>query len=89
MTVETRTTLEPKDINAIEFECRSCHAKVIRNLDDKLTVPINCSNCGTAWFLEGRPESGELGFFLKRLQYYSNGEFPYTLRFHVAAGTKA
>ena len=83
MTVETRTTIELGDINAVEFECKNCRTKTVRQLD-KLQVPTSCDNCGDRWFIDGNPESGELGFFIKKLQYYGSHDFRYALRFQIA-----
>jgi hypothetical protein len=45
MTIETRTTVELKDIKAIEFECADCHTKVSYPID-KFAHPVSiCYTC--------------------------------------------
>jgi hypothetical protein len=49
MTVETRTTIKPSDITAIDFECAGCHHRIVRNLKDWRNDPARCDNCGDTW----------------------------------------
>lgn len=49
MTVETRTTAEPRDIQAIEVECSLCHEKIVKRLDNWRNSLQSCGNCGTSW----------------------------------------
>jgi hypothetical protein len=45
MTIETRTTMELKDIKAIEFECATCHTKVVYSIE-KFSDPVfTCYTC--------------------------------------------
>lgn len=83
MTVETRTSIEPKDIAAVEFECKSCGTKTIRKIDAKFTTPMICGNCSDVWFIQGGPEADEMANFLRMLRHYGNHEFRYVLRFQV------
>jgi hypothetical protein len=84
MTIETRTTVELSDINAVEFECRKCGTKTVRKIDGNYVTPVACDNCKEQWFLGLGPESGELGHFIERIGYYSGKGFPYLLRLQIA-----
>jgi len=83
VTRETRSTIEPKDITAIEFECKECGTKTLRKLDKKLQIPSACGNCSASWFIDGRPEHNELAVFCAKLEHYGKSGFPYVLRFQV------
>jgi hypothetical protein len=56
MTLETRNTIELKDVVAIEYECAGCRAKTVRVLNDKHVIPLTCGNCNTPWFAQGSNE---------------------------------
>ena len=45
MTIETRTTMELKDIKAIEFECATCHTKVVYSIDQFSQPVFVCYTC--------------------------------------------
>ncbi len=45
MTIETRTTMELKDIKAIEFECADCHTKVVWSIDQFTDPLFVCHTC--------------------------------------------
>jgi ribosomal protein L37AE/L43A len=49
MTTETRTTIQPEDILAIEVECSKCHSKVVRRLDQWGKKLFACSSCDADW----------------------------------------
>jgi ribosomal protein L37AE/L43A len=49
MTTETRTTIQPEDIRAIEIECAKCHSKVVRRLDNWGKEIVACQSCGEVW----------------------------------------
>lgn len=45
MTIETRTTIEMRDIKTVEFECGTCHTKLVYDID-KFTNPLMfCNVC--------------------------------------------
>jgi hypothetical protein len=45
MTIETKTTIEMRDIKTVEFECGTCHTKVVYDIE-KFTVPMMiCYTC--------------------------------------------
>lgn len=83
MTVETTTTIELKDITAVEFVCKDCRAKTIRKLNDKLVIPTACNNCGKPWFIADGDEHKGILLLARKLQQYGQGEFNY-LRLQVA-----
>ena len=39
MTIETRSSIELKDIIAFEMECSKCHTRTIRKLQSQFEVP--------------------------------------------------
>lgn len=86
MTIDTRTSIEPKDITAAEFECRSCGAKTIRKIDDKFRTPISCGNCGDIWMIGGNPDEKWFTEFIRSLEHFSLEQFRYILRFQVPTG---
>jgi predicted RNA-binding Zn-ribbon protein involved in translation (DUF1610 family) len=83
MTVETSTSIEPKDITAVEFECRNCGTKTIRKIDAKFKTPIICGNCSDVWSIDGNPDMRQLAEFLRMLEHYSKYDLRYILRFQV------
>jgi uncharacterized SAM-binding protein YcdF (DUF218 family) len=48
MTSETRTSITPSDIKAIELICKTCHVRTIRPLDSWQDNE-KCSNCTASW----------------------------------------
>jgi hypothetical protein len=45
MTIETKTTIEMRDIKTVEFECGTCHTKLVYDID-KFTSPMMfCNVC--------------------------------------------
>ena len=84
MTIETRGLIEPKDITAIEFECRKCRARLVMALDLIQTVPTECARCGETWVIHSAQEHGRLHHFIQRIKDYATAENdPYILRFEV------
>jgi hypothetical protein len=49
MTTETRTTIEPLDIKAVEIECEKCHYRTTKSVDNWLQDSQCCDNCGESW----------------------------------------
>jgi DNA replicative helicase MCM subunit Mcm2 (Cdc46/Mcm family) len=63
MTIETRTTLELGDIQAIEFECGSCHTKIVFPIGQFKDPPTRCSACGERsgqWLVHGNADFSEI-----------------------------
>jgi hypothetical protein len=49
MTTETRTTIEPKDIMAVEIECAKCGFRTVRSVTNWLGDSMVCGNCQKSW----------------------------------------
>jgi hypothetical protein len=88
MTIDMSRTVEPQDIDSIELECRHCHAKTVRKLDDKLTVPLGCGNCSKNWFLQDSRDIQDLRDIFRALQSYRVEDARYVLRFHLGTPPK-
>ena len=85
MTIETRTTLELKDIRAIEFECNACHTKTLYSVAKYTQPPTHCPHCteGRQWIIPGSEEwegLANLGKVIRR----SKSEL-FTLRLEIEA----
>jgi DNA-directed RNA polymerase subunit RPC12/RpoP len=70
MTVETRRTIELRDILAIEYECSQCGAKTIRTLNEKHAIPGMCGNCSATWIVDGSQEHRDLIVFVNTLRTF-------------------
>lgn len=58
MTSETRTLIDISDIVAIEFECPSCHTKIVEPItvvedENRKGLPAQCPICSQRLFSEG------------------------------------
>ncbi len=85
MTRETRTTIEPNDITAVEFECRKCKARLVAKLDSLKDCPVFCPRCQEQWVIHNSDAHAKLHHFLQRMREYSEAENePYILRFTIA-----
>lgn len=75
MTIETKTSLEPKDIKGIEFECLVCHARMLFPVD-KFRPPTRCINCEDAkqWLVIGSTEWEDLQRLGQLIQRLSKSE---------------
>jgi hypothetical protein len=51
MTTETRTTIEPKDIMAVEIECAKCGFRTVRSVTNWLGDSKACANCRESWIV--------------------------------------
>ena len=49
MTSETRTTIQLSDIKAVEFECSSCHHRIVRPVGAWQSYLSECPECGSNW----------------------------------------
>lgn len=87
MTTETRTTIEPSDITAIEFECRKCHTRTIRLFNNWLQGPSECSNCGEQWMLPTSVDLENVKQLVALIRGFANGEKngrPFKLRLELS-----
>jgi hypothetical protein len=50
MTREIRTTIEPRDIVAAEFECNGCHARLTLAVSDFAEPRQFCPHCNARWY---------------------------------------
>ena len=86
MTIETRTTVQLKDIKAVEFECATCHTKVVYAMD-KFAYPLFvCNVCQPPKTLV--PERGKESEDIKQLIYlinrFSGKPEAYVMRFDIS-----
>ena len=89
MTTEVRTTIEPKDIVALEIECSKCHQRIVRRLDKWLQNFTSCANCGTIWF-PNKAALDALNELVAHIHGFSNGvldQVPFTIRLELKAKT--
>lgn len=94
MTTETRTTVQLSDIQAIEFECKKCHAKAVFKIASFEGPPLHCISCGQppelsgAWFganSEERTRIADLGRIIRQLARFSDhAETKFTVRLEVS-----
>jgi|SRR5579862_1433249 len=50
MMFENRQFIGFEDIVGIQYECLTCHAKLILPTGDIQRAPLKCSNCNEDWF---------------------------------------
>lgn len=67
MTSETRTTIEPEDIAAMEIECMDCHAKQVRPVGPERGRLGNCPNCNEAWMTPGSSDEKSVHALIQAL----------------------
>lgn len=65
MTIEKRYLIEIKDVKSVEFECRQCHAKVVRNIEGFKSLPVMCGNCDTQLVIPGSRDYVRLAELIK------------------------
>jgi hypothetical protein len=91
MTSETKTTIGPEDILAIELGCVKCNARVTRRVDNYIGDPPNCPNCGERWshFAQAFGELNRLVMVLKMFaDRPRNGDFPFRAKFELVEPKK-
>ena len=86
MTIEARIAVEPKDVVAVEYECRKCHARSVRRLEPEqvAAAPQVCGNCQGLYLVGASREAADLAACLNFLAHYKSEDFPFILRFEVA-----
>lgn len=92
MTSETKTTIEPADILAVELECSVCGTRLSRPVNEYRGEPSGCQNCGAHW-----------GHLTTEFKYLANlvmilrllsermaqkDGFPFKVRFEIASPTR-
>jgi DNA replicative helicase MCM subunit Mcm2 (Cdc46/Mcm family) len=87
MTLKSITTIEPSDIQAIEFECSECHSKMTVPTKTFAQPPITCSSCQkNQWFIPGSEDFMDIvriGQILKRLTVAEKRQF--VMRFDISS----
>jgi len=86
MTSETRTTIEPEDIRAVELECAKCGFRSICKVGSWFQQLIACPNCNASW-LPLREEFTKLSVLANTLHILSHRQKPpdVVIRFEIAA----
>lgn len=89
MTIETKTTIELQDVNAIEFECKECGSKITLSFDKFKQPPTRCSVCerGNQWLIPGDRNFADLMTLGRVIQWFHGQEKPqrFTLRLCLAS----
>jgi hypothetical protein len=89
MTIETRTTIEFRDITELEIECTGCHAKLTwKPLQDQTFIPVGCGKCGQQFLVKDSVEHKELLQLIATMTRHSYGGNSYILRLAVENGVK-
>jgi hypothetical protein len=84
MTRETRITIEPRDIKAIEFECETCHTKHVYSIT-KVTPLTYCNVCQKTLIPERGKEIDDIKHLIYLIDRFSvNEKGMYTLRFDIS-----
>jgi DNA replicative helicase MCM subunit Mcm2 (Cdc46/Mcm family) len=75
VTIETRTTVDPQDIKAIEFECNACHSRVLHPIEKFRQPPTRCVTCDSSqWLIVGGSEWEDLLKFVRIIQNLHKSE---------------
>jgi ribosomal protein L37AE/L43A len=89
MTTETRITIQPEDIRAIEVQCSKCHSKIVRRLDNWGKEMIACQTCGADWMAYRAllNRLTELSAHIRGFYNLETGEWhaPFSVRFEVGS----
>jgi NAD-dependent SIR2 family protein deacetylase len=85
MTIETKGTIELKDINSFEFECVKCHSKIVLTVRGFKKLPTQCPDCDEPWLINGSEEFFGITDLLRKVQRAVNVETnpPFTLRLGI------
>ena len=88
MTRETRTTIEPSDFVAIEFECSECHHRIVRPMGVWRSLLYACPDCGSNWsqFDATMKYLAGMASQLPKLMGPQRGadKWPFAVRFEIA-----
>ena len=91
MTVKTRYSFQPRDIQAVQFECSHCHATVTVPLNETVSkdpkdAAYRCAVCQTPWLNEKKLKLEAIEGLLKGLKEFSRDEDNgFELRFEIAS----
>ncbi len=91
MTIETRTTIEPNDVVAVEVLCKGCGCSTSTPLGRWRIEPSGCGNCGAKWgFVES--DFRQLSQLISLLRSFGSTQaaetLPFKLRFEIAQPRK-
>lgn len=88
MTSEIRTTIEPKDIVAIEMECTDCKTRTTTRMDDWRNGPTGCPNCGAMWINVSNVLK-EITKVAQMMQFIATKEgLPFSVRFELSGAVR-
>jgi hypothetical protein len=93
MTTETRTTISPDDIKAVEIECTKCHFRIVRPAGSVAAQELSaCPGCGVAW-IPYRETLSNLRNVVFQLRSLSNPPsqadgVPFSIRFEISGDKK-
>ena len=83
MTIETKTTIQLRDLVEAEIECIACHTRVSwKPQDGDNFIPLHCKKCDVEFFAKGSKEHDDLIqllFLINRYRHTVN----YHLRFSL------
>jgi ribosomal protein S27E len=88
VTRETKTTISPSDIKAVEIECTKCHNRIVRPAGGIWQLDImNCPGCGSTW-IPYREAMGRLRDVIFQLHGFSDlpsqgTGVPFTIRLEI------
>jgi hypothetical protein len=86
MTSENRVTIQPADIEVLEFVCKTCGATAGRNFsNERHYIPSRCTNCDTEWLTGGSPLHQAIAGLSRNIRTINEmGEEPkFLIRFHL------
>jgi len=87
MTSQTRTTIEPSDIIAIELECDLCKSRSIKPVKVWQNEDGICRNCGNGWAVTRAPEFQKLVQFVAAINdvigLNEMKDIPFTIRLEL------
>jgi hypothetical protein len=89
MTSETKITIGPEDILAVEIECCKCGTFISRPLGEFRLTSRTCPNCGVDW-IHLNQEFGELERLVLSLRMFaaknsSKNGMPFQVKFEIAS----
>jgi hypothetical protein len=90
MTVETKVTIEFRDIIAVEFECPKCHTRISRQLTEDNHLPEKCKGgmCQQVFFADSSLEFGSMLNALNLIGRYAKAkDLPFKLRLELSGLT--
>ena len=74
MTIETKGTIELRDISSFEFECAKCRSRIVLTVRTFKRVPTRCPDCDTQWLMDAGEEHDGITQLLRRVQRAVNVE---------------